>query len=302
MGVADAGLTIVGAHATATVDQQHDALVTGILELPDNGLAEAQRSLPVDPTYRVADAILGELLEVCSGAAAPVGLDANLGEAPVSGQPRVACHLREVRIDASHPGITERFQQLAESEPRPDPYVSRREGYLAAAGGSDPIGEGHTLAAADRQRGGQSFRLQTRIGVIVNRDVPTQGPDTLDDQIDIPFHADSQCRGHHAGHAGRRLQPCLSCEPIIGSGCRANQDDPCGCRPCSQSDRDSHNQRDQQAHRARCNGSKCGWSRDDAYAHEAYQARGAGTDSTTALSKSAGLRPSSRASGVNATR
>ena len=59
-----AALPIVGAHAAAAVDEQHHALIALVLELADDGLAEAQRRPPVDVADGIADPVLGQLLEV----------------------------------------------------------------------------------------------------------------------------------------------------------------------------------------------------------------------------------------------
>src|SRR6185436_753241 len=105
---------VVGAHAAAAVDQQHDALVALVLKLADDRLVVPQRLLPVDMPNRVAVAILGELLEVGALAALHERLDADLLEPPVAGQPCIARDLGEIGIDAARLGDTEPYPQVAQ--------------------------------------------------------------------------------------------------------------------------------------------------------------------------------------------
>src|SRR4051812_35246438 len=100
MPAADDLVDVVSAHAPAAVDEQHDALIALVLEFAQDGLVLPQRGLPVDVAHRISVAIFGELLEVRALATLLVGLDADFLEPAVAGEPRVTCHLREVRIAA----------------------------------------------------------------------------------------------------------------------------------------------------------------------------------------------------------
>ncbi len=115
-GAADALVRLIGTHASPAVDEQHDALVTLVLKFADDRLAEAARGLPIDVAYGIAQVVLGQLVEVRAFAAAPIGLDAELREPPVSREPGVTGHLGEIGKHAARLQLTEALEQLAEPE------------------------------------------------------------------------------------------------------------------------------------------------------------------------------------------
>ena len=124
---ADRALPIVCAHAPAAVDEQQDALVALVLKLADDRLAQSQRGAPVHVAHRIADAVLGQLLEVRAFAALLVGLDADFLQAAIARKPRVPCHLGEVGVDTAHLVGAEPLEQLAQPPARADPHIRRRE-------------------------------------------------------------------------------------------------------------------------------------------------------------------------------
>ena len=154
---ADRAVPIVGAHAPAAVDEQHDALIALVLELADDRLALPQRRPPVDVAHRIADAVLGQLLEVGALAALLVGLDADFLQAAIAGQPGVARDLREVGIDAARLVGAEPLEQLAQSPARADAHVRRRERHLAAPRRGHRVGGLDALPAASDSRDRQAF-------------------------------------------------------------------------------------------------------------------------------------------------
>ena len=132
VAAAAAGGAFVGAHASAAVEQEDDALVALVLVLAHDRPALAQRRLPVDVADRVARPVVGELLEIGAAAAHRIALDADLGEAPVAGEPGVARDRGEVRIDAqvaSSPPTTRMSKQPASAA---HAQLGRREARRAA--------------------------------------------------------------------------------------------------------------------------------------------------------------------------
>ena len=159
---------IVGAHAAAAVDEQHDALIALVLELAHDRLVEAQRRLPVDVPNRIAVAILGELLEVRALAALLKRLDADFLQPPVAGEPCVARDLGEIRIHAAHLG---RRRGARASSHKPSTERTRAS---AGANVISPRRVGVTrvrridaLAVRQHERVRQALRDDARIDVVV---------------------------------------------------------------------------------------------------------------------------------------
>jgi hypothetical protein len=169
---ADRGVGVVRAHAPSAVDQHHHALVTLVLELADDRPGLPERGAPVDVPHRIADAVLGQLLEVGAFAALLIGLDADFLQAPVAGQPRILRHLREVGEHA--PGLdgAKPFEHFTQPESRFQSHVGGSKLHLAARGGNNAVPCFGGGVGRQPQRQWQSFREQTRGGVVVKLTLP----------------------------------------------------------------------------------------------------------------------------------
>ena len=103
---------IVGTHAAAAVHEDEHALVALVLELAHDRAVEPQRRPPVDVPHRVANPVFRQLLEVGALPAPLVALDADLLQAAIAGQPRVAGDLRKIGIDAPRLAGPDPLEQL----------------------------------------------------------------------------------------------------------------------------------------------------------------------------------------------
>ncbi len=214
----DPPLSIVGAHPPAAVDHQDHALIALVLELAHDRLADPLRRSPVDVPHRVADAVLGQLLEVGAAAALLIGLDADFLQAPIAGQPGVARDLARNQGTRDAVGWAEPFPQLAQPPARSDAHVGGRERDFAPQRRHDAVGRLDAFAADHGHRDRQAVGLERRIGVVVEIAAPGPATAGVDLQVDLTPAANRKRRRQPSRHRDRRLPPRCARLRVVGRG------------------------------------------------------------------------------------
>ncbi len=186
------GVSVVRAHASAAVDEQHDALVALVLVFAHDRLAEAQRRFPVDVPQRIADAVFRQLFEVRAFAAALIGLDAELLQAAVAGEPGVARDLGEVWKYAPGLSLAQPLEQLAQSKPGSDMDIRGLQGYIAAPHGHDVVRDLGLLASLNREAYGKAVGTECRVDIVIQQAPPLERTYGLERNPDFALHSNGE--------------------------------------------------------------------------------------------------------------
>src|SRR5512135_26618 len=125
-------LAVLGAHAAAAIEQQHDGLVALFLVLARYELHPACGRLPVDLALYVALAVLAQLVELEALAAALALQHADARQAVVGREQRVPGDRGEVRIDPYRPPLGRAQRALPQAERRGNAQLELAERVLAA--------------------------------------------------------------------------------------------------------------------------------------------------------------------------
>ena len=186
--------------------------------------------------------VLGELLEVGALSAKLMRLDADFLQPMRAGQPRVARHLGEVRVDAALFGGAEPLEQHAQAETRTDADVCRREGDSAPQRRRRIVGRLDARAAGERQLQRHAFGEERRIGVVVQLAAPRIGALDLDGQPHQSLDADCECRRQAARHSCGRSAPRAKGRGVVPRRqCRERKDGEAR-HPCGAVDAHAHHQ------------------------------------------------------------
>ncbi len=207
--VAAAGLAraLVGAHAPAAVEHEEDALVAVVLEFPHDRLAVALAGLPVDVADRVAAPVFRQLAEVRAHAALRIGLDADLRQPPVAGEPGVAGDGREVGVDADVPRLAHAAQQFQAATARAATQLCAAEARDSASHGGDGVADVGAPARGHRHRLRQPVEHKAWIEFVEHLDRPGKRAFVHDAQRQHRGHAQRESVGPFALNAQRRGAP-----------------------------------------------------------------------------------------------
>ncbi|HTU62231.1 MAG TPA: hypothetical protein VMF89_27420, partial [Polyangiales bacterium] len=157
--------------------------------------------------HRIAVAILRELLEIRALAALLKGLDPDLLQPPIAGEPGIARNLLEIRKHAPLFARTQPLQQLAETEAGAHMHVRRLEYDFASPRRRDGVLKLYLLATGQIERLRHSFAVETRVRVVVQPAAPIERAFRLHDHAHRLRYANGERGRQLANQLHIRLPP-----------------------------------------------------------------------------------------------